>query len=45
MSALHGHNSRRPEGYLGFQGKRVEHRFESSQGVDGQAQGIGKSHD
>jgi len=43
MSALHGHNSRRPEGYLGFQGKRVEHGFESSQPTDGQAKGTGMS--
>lgn len=43
MSDLHGHNSRRPEGYLAFQGKRDEHQFESSQGTDGQAKGNGKS--
>lgn len=42
MRALHGHNSRRPEGYLGFQGKRVEHGFE---GTDGQAKGTGKSYE
>jgi len=43
MSALHGHNSRRPEGYLDFQGKRVEYGFQSSQATDGQAKGTGKS--
>lgn len=44
MRALHGHNSQRPEGYLGFHGRRVEHRFESSQGTAGQAIGTGKSY-
>jgi hypothetical protein len=43
LRALHGHNSRRPEGYLGLQGRRVEHRFESNQGTDGQAMGTGTS--
>lgn len=42
MRALHGHNSRRPDGYLGFQGRRVEHGFETGQGADGQAMGTGK---
>lgn len=41
LRALHGHNSRRPDGYLGFQGRRVEHGFETGQGADGQAMGTG----
>ncbi|KAG0590671.1 hypothetical protein KC19_1G118100 [Ceratodon purpureus] len=41
LRALHGHNSRRPNGYLGLLGRRVEHGFESGLRKDGQAMGTG----
>ena len=42
LRSLHDHNSRRPEGYLGYKGRRVENGFASGQGTDGQAMDTGK---
>lgn len=42
LRALHGHNSRRPDGYLGFQRNRIENVFDSSQVADCHSNAVGK---
>nr|XP_024366973.1 testis-expressed protein 10-like isoform X2 [Physcomitrium patens] len=41
LRALHGHNSRRPDGYLGFQRNRIENVFDSSQVADCHSNAVG----